>query len=71
MWSVFPLCVHDRSELAKCRTSREISQSFCYPFTEGQISQLQHRLQRLQRDQEDMDKEHKEMLTELQQKNDG
>ncbi|KAL7825472.1 hypothetical protein AOLI_G00326790, partial [Acnodon oligacanthus] len=38
---------------------------------EGQISQLQHRLQRLLRDQEELEKEHKFALLELQQKNEG
>ncbi|XP_060799304.1 nuclear mitotic apparatus protein 1 [Neoarius graeffei] len=38
---------------------------------EGQISQLQHRLQRLQRDQDEMEKGHKAALSDLQQQNDG
>ncbi|XP_030632516.1 nuclear mitotic apparatus protein 1 [Chanos chanos] len=38
---------------------------------ESQIAQLQHRLQRMLRDHEQLERDHKALLLELQQKNDG
>ncbi|KAL6471851.1 hypothetical protein MHYP_G00205010 [Metynnis hypsauchen] len=57
--------VRDELERELCEHISTISEK------EGQISQLQHRLQRLLRDQEELEKEHKCALLELQQKNEG